>query len=156
MYLDKIKQQLQQLGLVKPDEFVGCTTDELNRLEEELGISLPKSYQEFMLWMGNGAGQFLRGSDCFFQHISYLREWAIELLEENNFPEALPDDAFIFFMHQGYQFSFFRLSEGDEPPIYYYCEGENKTSFTNSHKKFSDFLVKEIDIHAKQMMVASS
>ena len=60
---------------------------------------MPAAYQEFLLWMGHGAGKFLRGSDCFFQHLPYLQEWALELLQENNFPENLPEDTFIFLMH---------------------------------------------------------
>lgn len=80
MYLDTVKQQLQQLGLVQPDELVWCTASEISKLEQELGSSLSKAYQEFLLEMGHGAGQFLRGSDCFFKHLPYLREWAIDLL----------------------------------------------------------------------------
>ncbi|MEQ8757271.1 MAG: SMI1/KNR4 family protein [Coleofasciculus sp. G1-WW12-02] len=156
MYLDTVKQQLQQLGLVQPDELVGCTASEINKLEQELGISLPKAYQEFILEMGHGAGQFLRGSDCFFKHLPYLREWAIELLEENNFPKPLPNDAFIFFMHQGYQFSFFLVSEGDDPPIYSYCEGENQIQFTKSNAKFSEFLEQEVEIHQKYLCSLAS
>jgi hypothetical protein len=154
MYLARVKQQLKELKLVSPNELSGCTADEVNRLEQQLKISLPAAYQEFLLWMGHGAGQFLRGSDCFYKHLPYLRDWAIELLQENNFPEPLPEDAFVFFMHQGYQFSFFSLSEGDDPPIYSYCEGKNLISFTKSHNKFSQFISTEIDLHAKYLMAS--
>jgi len=156
VYLDTVKQQLQQLGLVQPDELVGCTASEISKLQQELGISLPKAYQEFLLEMGHGAGQFLRGTDCFFKHLPYLREWAIDLLEENKFPQPLPNDAFVFFMHQGYQFSFFLVSEGDDPPIYSYCEGENQIQFTKTKEKFSDFMKQEVEIHKKYLLTFSS
>lgn len=152
MYLDKVKNQLIELKLVKQDELVGCTRDEVSAIEQQLGISLPRAYQEFLLSMGHSAGQFLRGSDCFFKHLPQLQEWAIELLQENNFVESLPEDAFIFFMHQGYQFSFFRVSEGADPPIYSYCEGTEETSFIQSHESFSEFLATEVEIHAKYLM----
>lgn len=151
MYLDKVKEQLEELKLVSPNEFSPSNQDEVIWLEQQLGISLPKAYQEFLLWLGHGAGQFLRGSDCFFKHLLDLQEWAVELLQENNFPEPLPEDAFVFLMHQGYQFSFFRLSEGDDPPTYSYCEGTNQTSFIRSHERFSDFLAIEVEIHAKYL-----
>ena len=51
--------------------------------------------------MGHSASKFLQGSDCFFKHLPYLREWACELLQENKFSNTLPEDAFVFFMHQG-------------------------------------------------------
>lgn len=151
MYLDKVKKQLIELKIASPDEQVGCTQDEVIELERQLGISLPKAYREFLLSMGYGAGKFLRGSDCFFEHLPYLQKWAIELLEENNFCESLPEDTFVFSMHQGYQFSFFRLSEGDNPPTYSYCEGTNQTSFIRSHERFSDFLATEAEIHARYL-----
>ncbi|MFB2837368.1 SMI1/KNR4 family protein [Floridanema evergladense] len=151
MYLDRVKKQLIELKLASPDELLGCTQDEVVELEEKLGILLPKAYQEFLLLMGHGAGRFLRGSDCFFKDLLVLKRWAIELLEENNFPESLPEDAFVFLMHQGYQFSFFRVSQGDDPPTYSYCEGTDETAFIKSHDKYSDFLMTEVEIHAKYL-----
>ncbi|MBE9161631.1 MULTISPECIES: SMI1/KNR4 family protein [Microcoleaceae] len=156
MYLDRVKQQLIELKLIRQDELVGCTPDEVMAIQQQLGISLPLAYQEFLLSMGRSAGKFLRGSDCFLNHLPQLQEWAVELLNENNFPESLADDAFIFLMHQGYQFSFFRLSEGADPPIYSYCEGTNQIDFIKSHQSFSDFLVTEVEIHAKYLMPVAS
>jgi hypothetical protein len=152
MYLDRVNKKLIELKLAMPEEFLGCTQDEIIDLEWRLGISLPKAYQEFLLSMGHGAGKFLRGSDCFFKHLILLQEWAVELLEENHFPKSLPENAFVFFMHQGYQFSFFNLSEGDDPPTYFYSEGINQISFTKSHERFSEFLATEIEIHAQYLL----
>lgn len=151
MYLNRVKKQLIELKLASPDELLGCTEDEVVELEEKLGILLPKAYQEFLLFMGHGAGRFLRGSDYFFKDLLVLKHWALALLEENNFPESLPEDAFVFLMHQGYQFSFFRVSQGDNPPTYYYCEGTDETAFIKSHDKYSDFLMTEVEIHANYL-----
>ncbi|MCU0543207.1 MAG: SMI1/KNR4 family protein [Oscillatoriaceae cyanobacterium Prado104] len=156
MYLNRVKNQLIELKLVRQDELVGCTRDEVCAIEQNLGISLPPAYQEFLLSMGHSAGKFLRGSDCFFDRLPQIQEWAIELLQENNFAQSLPEDAFIFLMHQGYQFSFFRLSEGADPPTYSYCEGTDQNSFIKSHKSFSDFLATEVEIHAKYLIAFAS
>lgn len=156
MYLDRVKNQLIELKLARQDELVGCIRDEVRAIEQNLGISEPLAYQEFLLSMGCGAGKFLRGSDCFFDRLFQIQEWAIELLQENNFPRSLPDDAFIFLMHQGYQFSFFRLSEGADPPTYSYCEGTDRTSFIKSHESFSEFLAAEVEIHAKYLMALAN
>lgn len=156
MYLDKVKERLKELKLVSPDELVGCTYHEINELEKKLGFSLPEAYKEFLLWMGKSADRVLQGSDCFFKHLPYLQDWAVELLEDNHVPDTLPEDAFVFFMHQGYQFSFFRLSEGDDPPTYSYCEGTNQTSFTRTHNRFSEFIATEIELHAKYLTTFAS
>ncbi|MGH2412278.1 MAG: SMI1/KNR4 family protein [Microcystaceae cyanobacterium] len=156
MNLEKIKERLIALKLASPNEIEGCTHQEVIELEQQLGVKLPSSYQEFLLLMGFGAGQFLRGSDCFSQHLLDLQEAASELLEENHFPQSLPDDSFVFLMHQGYQFSFFRLLEGEDPPTYSYCEGETLTSFIKSHSRFSEFLATEIDLHYKYLMTLAA
>jgi hypothetical protein len=145
MYLDKVKERLRALNFIHPDEFLPCSEDEVNALEHHSGLSLPEAYKEFLLWMGHGAGRLLRGSDCFYEHLPHLREWAVELLEEDGFHKPLPDDAFVFFMHQGYQFTFLRLSEGDDPPVYYYIESMDQISFTISHRSFSEFLMSGIE-----------
>ena len=155
MYLEPIKQRLIALNRDSSQPLCGCTPEEIRQLEERLGVKLPSAYQEFLRMMGKGAGQFLRGSDCFYPQMRELKTAAVELLEENHFPWALPKDAFVFFMHQGYQFSFFRLSEGENPPTYSYCEGETQESFVKSHERFSDFLATEIKLHEKYLMTGA-
>lgn len=152
MYLDVLKARVAEQRLVNPKVLLPCKEEEISSIEQYFSISLPTAYKEFLLWMGHGAGGLMQGSDCFFRHLPYLREWAVELLQENNFSECLPDDAFVFFMHQGYQFSFFRTSEGEDPPTYFYCEGTNQNSFIKTHNRFSDFLATEIEIHAQSVM----
>jgi hypothetical protein len=126
---------------------IPCTLEEIIAIEKTFKIKLPQAYQDFLLTMGHSGGDFLKGSDCFYKQLPLLKEWAIELLEENNFTEPLPDDAFVFFMHQGYQFSFFRLSEGDNPPIYFYYEGQKETNFLKTHDYFTDFMATEIELY---------
>jgi hypothetical protein len=139
---DKIQRMLQNQKLS------ACSYLEIIFLEEQLGISLPKMYEQILLRMGHGA-DFWAGEDCFYRHLPLIQEWAKELLQENDFPIPLPDDAFVFFMHQGYQFSFFKLSEGDNPPTYSYLEGQNEQYFIKTHDKLTDFLATEMDLYEK-------
>ncbi|BCL80561.1 hypothetical protein ccbrp13_30260 [Ktedonobacteria bacterium brp13] len=104
--------------------------------------------------MGHSGGGFLEGSDCLYDQLMEIQSWAGELLEEDHFSKAMPEDTFVFFMHQGYQLNFFGLDEGEDPPVYYYLE-ENpvRTSFSQIYPRFSDFLLTEmnghIDIHTR-------
>jgi hypothetical protein len=156
MYLNKVKARFGELSIVHPDDILPCTEDEISILEEQVGLSLPEAYKEFLLWMGHGAGRLLRGSHCFYEHLVRLQEGARELLEENSFSEILPNDAFVFFMHQGYQFAFFRVSESDDPPIYYYHEAMEQKTFTMTHNCFSEFLAEEIEVHARSIKKCSN
>jgi hypothetical protein len=56
-----------------------------------------------------------------------LREGAEELLEKDDSPFVLPEKAFVFWMHQGYQFAFFVADGDDDPMVYYYMEGKKTT-----------------------------
>lgn len=149
MYLEPLKERLLASRVASEDQLSGCSPREVNQLERDLGVKLPEAYSEFLRLMGKGAGRFLQGSDCLYPQLKGLQAAAAELLEENHFPRSLPDDAFVFFMHQGYQFSFFRLSEGQDPPTYSYCEGQLEPFFLESHRRFTEFLVTELEIHQK-------
>lgn len=55
----------------------------------------------------------------------------------------LPDDAFILYLHQGYCFSYVRESESPDYPVYFYCEGDNKSKLT--HISLEEF-IKELEL----------
>jgi hypothetical protein len=145
MYLDTVKARFRSLNVLRRQKVVPCTEKEVRRLEKTLGFPLPAAYREFLRWMGHGAGNFLRGTDCFYKCLPLLQGWATELLEENENPVVLPEDAFVFGMHQGYQFVFLRRSDGDNPPIYYYTEVTGSTRIVNGQ---------EISVPGRQFVVS--
>lgn len=123
------------------ERLVPCSEKDVRTIERKFKVSLPPVYLRFLYMMGRSAGTYQRGSSCFYPELLELRDWAEELLLENNF-KPLPEDAFVFWMHQGYQFAFFRLSEGDDPPVYYYHEVESKEDFRLDAQHVSDFFIK--------------
>ena len=141
LYLDKAKARLEELKLLAHDEVSPCTEEEVAALEKQLNIHLPGAYREFLLWMGRDGGNLLVGTDYSYEILPKLKSWAMELLSEKNLSHLLPDDAFVFLMHQGYQFMFFRLSEGEDPPIYYYNQPAQQQSFVVSDPSFSAFML---------------
>lgn len=147
MYLDSLKSRIAKSPQFHSVTFVGCSDDEIQEIERQLKLSFPEAYKEFLRWMGKDGGPILKGSDCFYKHLLYLRAWADELLKENNLFGILPANSFIFFMHQGYQFAFMYLEDGDNPPIYYYNEMEYSADkgFAVSYFSFTDYLTAEIE-----------
>jgi hypothetical protein len=65
-----------------------------------------------------------------------LHRAADTLLREDGQP-LLPKNAFVFLMHQGYHFMYF-IADGqsDDPPVYYYLEGELR--MVRKFDRFSD------------------
>lgn len=118
-----IVKALIRKGIAKRDDIRGCSEEEVAELEKFFNIHLPSEYRRFLLTMGHSAGKFLVGTDVFYQHLVDLKTWAKDLLIENNVNFQLSEDAFVFSMHQGYTFLYFNLSEGDDPPVYMYLEG---------------------------------
>jgi len=147
MYLDNLKSRVFTSPHFHSVTFIGCSDDEIREIERQLKLSLPEAYKEFLRWMGKDGGPVLKGSDCFYKHLPHLRAWADELLEENNLSGILPENSFVFFMHQGYQFAFMYPEDSENPPIYYYNEMEYSADkgFTISYNSFTDFLVDEVE-----------
>lgn len=156
MYLDKFKTRFQELEclfledkLAYSTKLIPCTEEEINVIESRLQLSLPDAYKEFLLWGGCWARGFMEGSYFFFEDLLDLQEAAIELLKENQFPESLPSDAFVFFIHQGYYFTFFKTSEGHNPPVYSYLDGQTLPTFKKEYSSYSDFLIEQLELSAK-------
>lgn len=125
----------------------GASLEDITALETATEQNLPAQYREFLLGIGRGAGDFLQGTDIFLSALDGLKDEAISLLQENDEDVKLADDAFVFSMHQGYEFTYFNTSEGDDPPVYQYVEGNGPPVLT--WNSFSDFLSDSIAQHAQ-------
>ena len=115
---------------------------DIARLEEHLGLPIPVAYRAYLLIAGGSNPPALRGSDVSGNYVYRLREVAISLLRGNGNPFRLPNDAIVFFMHQGYNFCYFH-ADGitDDPPVYFYMEGDTKSDAQRMiHERFTDWV----------------
>jgi hypothetical protein len=94
----------------------GATEKEVSELESMYGVRLPPDYREFLLHAGWGADGLWVGSDYWLVRLPSLHDSAVELMADAGL--EMPKGAFVFLMHQGYQF-FYLLPDG----VYYYLEG---------------------------------
>lgn len=136
-------QELENYLDSKGCKLKGCSSSEIIRIEKFFNVQLPLYYRQFLSSMGKGAGRFMQGSSVFYNEIFDLREGGTRLLSDDNF-KLLPENTFVFWMHQGYQFAFFYLNQGDNPPVYYYHEGEHYEDFEKKEDSFMDFLEKQL------------
>jgi SMI1-KNR4 cell-wall len=125
----------------------GASLEDVATLETVVGQNMPAQYREFLLAIGHGAGEFFQGTDIFLSALDGLKDEAIGLLRENDEDVTLTDDAFVFSMHQGYEFAYFNMADGGDPPVYQYVEGNGSPVLTWS--SFSEFLNDSIARHAQ-------
>lgn len=134
---DEMIQFLEYKERLRP-----CHANEISSFELKYNITLPQIYKSFLLTIGKGAGNYMMGSFAFFDDLP-LWESTKELIEENNLP-PLPPDAFPFWMHQGYMAAWFKVTEGDNPPVYSFTEGNQDKDFVLDTKTLTGFFLLEL------------
>ncbi|MBD2037573.1 SMI1/KNR4 family protein [Leptolyngbya sp. FACHB-321] len=104
MYLDQAKARFSEFYQTIPEKHkpaspyvaVPSSEAEIKAMEKALKLSFPAAYQEFLLWMGKDIPSFMNSEVFSLRTLPRNREDAIELLEENECNDSLPDDAIVF------------------------------------------------------------
>ena len=115
--------------------------DNLVEIEKQRGISLPKVYKDFYTLCSFSTPKELVGTDLFNRGLE-LNQGANELLKADGTEFSLDDDDFVFMMHQGYMFWYFKADGNPDPIVYGYHEGKLKPY---SFGPFSDFVKEYMD-----------
>ena len=143
-FINDLVRRLEQKNICMRE----CTEVQLSELNSTVKTGkLPKAYLEFMSVMGNGTfGGYMGGDSCFMNEIYDLKQGALELLDETESENKLTDDDFVFWMSQGCMFCFFKLSDGDNPPVYFYNEsGEDR--FVKIANSLVEFLTNGLEMN---------
>jgi hypothetical protein len=113
------------------------TNDDIVKWEYLWQIKLPLAYKEFLLICGKNLGNSFLMTN--FSIDEYPNMWQIIreelIITKSSF--SLTKDIFVFaeFLEHG-KFWFFRLSEGDDPPVYSYIESDLQPKI--EYEKFTD------------------
>jgi hypothetical protein len=105
----------------------GYQPQEIEHAERQMGVTFPASFRAFLLRMGRARGELFRGSDVagIDDFAEYRRE-ASMLLEPVG--AAIPADAVVFLLHQGYSFAFITADGGQDSPVHVFGEGQESVS----------------------------
>lgn len=107
----------------------------LSRIEEEKGIVLPEIYKDFYCTCSGYTPWNLVGTDLINKYAD-LNHWAIELLEEDEVENFLQENDFVFMMHQGYIFWYFKADGNDDPVVFSYSEADREQKNCGSFSSF--------------------
>jgi len=95
--------------------------NDLIEIEKTKGLKFPNIYKDFYLKCEKSTPNGMRGTDLFNQY-KELNNWAEELLREDNAENFLSEKDFVFLMHQGYMFWYFKADGNENPDVYFYHE----------------------------------
>jgi hypothetical protein len=107
--------------------FIGYTDEEIEKLLTAQKVEyLPNIYRQYLQVMGHQAGGILfQGGDKSYRQLQASKQAIRRVLEEVPDSPALPPDVFIFLSYQGVDFFLFVAEKSnDDPPVYYYGEGD--------------------------------
>lgn len=121
--------------------FRGVSVNSISKKEKELGKKLPASYKVFLNLMGEYA-TFLAGDSCFFEDIDDVQIGFRNTFSKYVKQHELTDDDFAFCSSQGTSYCFFNLSQGQDPPVFFYIEGCNLEKPIKLTDSFTDYIVK--------------
>lgn len=111
--------------------------NKLSSIENKYHILLPEIYRDFYNLCSSSIPAKLVGTDLWNNNRFDLNQGAVELLEEDGINNFLESNDFVFMMHQGYMFWYFKANGDPDPIVYGYYEGKFSP---DNFGRFSDFI----------------
>ena len=115
-------------GIGGPISCEGCTVDEIQALEQANGVSLPRSYREFLLNMGHGACNLFAHDHAIVNYneaMTLVNELPERIAGERRyrngdfeFDMQLPGDSLLIGSRLGDWHWYIQCSETDDPPVW--------------------------------------
>jgi len=129
MSVKEFTEKMLRHRIATEETLVGCTDEEIELLCKAQGVDkLPSIYIEWLKVMGKQAGWLMRGSDILYP-IDYKEDFRETYYDEEldvSSSYEFPENSFVFWSHQGYQFRFFLVDATDSSAVYFWAEGMEK------------------------------
>lgn len=133
-----IRERLVATDVARADEIEGCSEPEMAEIRAiNPRVAVPDVYLEFMRQMGRRTGYLFAGTDIRYPECVEYQDDIRDFATED--PTFRPDDWFVFAVHQGYQFYYFRDAD---PRVYVHSEGEDNPFL--EYDSFTDLIDSEI------------
>ena len=154
-YLEDTIELLEKFVARYGGEIIPCTSEEVEKLESMLPPTyrLPTAYKEFLLYGGKEIGQFYERGNRFdykraSSYVQNERRAAISLLKQYEDNPHFSDDTYILTVYMSSFFNFFKLTEGENPPVYEWSEEEEVgvEAIEKAFDSFTDFIRGEVRI----------
>ncbi len=144
---DQVIARLRAIPRFVTVSLLGCSEPEIDRLERQVGKTLPEAYKEFLRRLGHGAGDFLTSDHWAFRY-SDVFEFIGDDEEHAKYCD-LPEDALIFAVRNGCYWVFFEADGSDgDPPVFGFDDSDERSyrPCGRSLWEFLDDLVTDYEI----------
>lgn len=125
--------------------FTGYTQEQISAVEAQLNVRFPQVYRAYLRIMGKTHGDLFCGSNiASLSDYASHREFAQELITDEELDWALDDKAVVFLEHQGYTFCYFIADGAFDSPIFQYVEGGEEAKQCSSG--FAEMVSAEVSL----------
>lgn len=160
-YIKEIIVIFERFQLKFGGEAIPCSQQEIEQLELLLSplYCLPAADKEFLFYGGKKMGRLFEGGFSFSWgtakfHLERKNQHILDIVRLWDKSAEIPPDIFILTEHLGAYFEYFRLTEGDNPPVYTWNE-ENEGGMEvvqKEYESFSEYLKDQIRVCAIELM----
>ena len=127
-YIQPAIAQFQAIPAEAEAPRIGCSAEEIAAMQATLpsGYQLPAAYLEFLSHAGKQWGRLFGSHSMGYAQIFTMAkdrfsDYAEQVFVEDDEP-AFPSEIFLIEEGNGSHFSFFKLDEGADPPVYQWKE----------------------------------
>jgi hypothetical protein len=130
----RLLKRMEQSNVASAAELVGCSKQEVERLEARYGIRLPQSFALYLRMMGHKSGRLFTCDHMavFYKHVLEMtaderQTWEECRVEFGGGPPPqfeLPADALLIAGRLGDQFQFIRCTDPKDSPVWYFNNWE--------------------------------
>lgn len=98
-----------------------CTEEEVDEIERSLHLKFPRAYRELYLLLGKRRAFNITEHTFNYPDYQKMRDAAIKMIGEEDIGVNFDDSIFVFSCDlETTTICYFRLDEGDDPPVYQY------------------------------------
>jgi len=138
-----LSQTLVDNHLATPDVIAPCTPEDISAIESKYFVKLPRTYKDFLLAVGRSSNKIFSDVILMYPAICDVDDVIKSTLGDFQPPSS----AFIFVLHND-TVLYFTTSEGDDPPIYRFTQGDEAAEevFPSFSSWLSDYILGEIQM----------
>lgn len=136
----KLTQLMAQTGIAKPADLIGVSSEEIRKLEADLGLQFPTAYRAYLRSFGRSAGLLTPWMAIYFDDLKEVREEFETQNAQLARPLKLPENALLI-AHCEQIFDLIPCGKSEDPPVYRTdLSSEDRVMPTQLAERFSDYL----------------